>query len=80
MPEEVAAHTTVEVDRSHDADRTLILNRIDGDSAFMVTDAPSGGMVLTGPTAEGSRQISIPKNMRIKIENLGDYPIGYDLV
>ncbi len=78
MPE-VAAHTTVEVERSHDEDRTLTMNKIEGDSAFMVTDAPSGGIVLTGPTAEGSRQITIPKNMPIKIENLGDYPIGYTL-
>lgn len=78
MPE-VAAHTTVEVERSHEAARTLTLYNIGGDSAFMVTDAPSGSICLTGPRAEGSRPYTIPQNQTIKIENLGDNAIGYDI-
>ena len=79
MPE-VAAHTTVEVDRVHDAERTLTLYSIGGDSPFMVTDGPSGGICLQGPMAEGSRPYTVPKNQTIKIENLGEFPIGYDIV
>ncbi len=77
MPE-VAAHMTVEVERSHEEARTLTLYSIGGDSPFMVTDGPSGGICLQGPTAEGSRPYTIPQNQTIKIENLGDNPIGYD--
>ena len=78
MPE-VPARSTVEVERSHDGARTLTLYSMGGDSPFFVTDGPSGGICMTGPTAEGSRPYTIPQNQTIKIENAGDYPIGYDV-
>ena len=80
MAEEVPAHTSVEIERSHEGERTLTLNQIDGESPWTVMDPVTGGTVKQGPKAEGSLPITIPMNMPVRIENDGDYPIGYTLV
>jgi hypothetical protein len=78
MPQ-VGPHQTVTIERSHDTVRTLTLSQVGGPSPFMVTDATIKGVppMLQGPSAAGSRPVTIPKNMRVQIENLGDNPIDY---
>jgi hypothetical protein len=34
----------------------------------------------TGPRAEEAYPVTIPMNMPVRIENDGDYPIGYTIV
>jgi hypothetical protein len=77
----IAAHQSETIERSHDLVRTLTVSQVDGASAFFITDARIPGMtpLLQGPSAAGARPVSIPKNMSVRIENLGDYPIDYTI-
>ena len=65
----------------HGRERTLTLAEIGGPSPFIVSDANVriGGTVMQGPRAAGSRAVPVPRGMSVLIENLGDFPIGYDI-
>jgi len=79
MPQ-VDAKQHATIPRSTDADRTLTLAEIGGPSPFVVSDAVIGGTVMQGPRAAGSRAVRVPRGMNVLIENLGDFPIGYNIV
>jgi hypothetical protein len=79
MPE-VPARSSVDIERSHDGERTLTLSQIDGESPWRVMDPVTGGTHKQGPRAEEAYPITIPMNMPVRIENDGDFPIGYAIV
>jgi hypothetical protein len=80
MPQ-VDAKQQVTIPRSTDAARTLTLAEIGGPSPFIISDANIriGGTVMQGPRAAGSRAVQVPRGMSVLIENLGDFPIGYNI-
>ena len=80
MPQ-VDPHQSVTIERSHDAVRKLTVSQVGGASAFVISDAKIKNVppLLQGPSAANARPVSIPKNMSVVIENLGDYPIAYTI-
>jgi hypothetical protein len=78
MPE-VDPHSYVDIERNHDGEWTLTLSQIDGESPWRVLDPDTRGTHKQGPRAEEAYPITIPRNMPVRIENDGDYRIGYTI-